>query len=281
MDEIFFSLDSSFRALIAQGWQVTTQDQMWRLQKGEVALFAGFNAHWVYLTAPVTAQESIEDYLRRCDGLYMVKYALDADGALILQVDLPLFELERAYLHFAVQALARAVSEHGISRARISSISAVAETELEYFPRHTLDTYFKALKHIGWGYRKPLGLNDYHLHYKAPERPFEVYLSFNSAWAYWQIPLLDRTQLAQSGKRAALYRYLLKANEQLYWAKFALDGENQVVLALEIPLSLFTLERFRQAGQTLGTYAAEYAYEVAIMADVERDESLAALLASV
>ncbi len=272
-------ISAALSALATQGWHVSAVGQGWQLQREAYTLYVGMNRRWLYFTLPLTQRQPSAHYLQAARRLYLCKYARDPQGQLLLQAELPLAELERTYIHMTVEALWRAATQHD-QPAMPSQAAARAET-LEYFPRHTLDTYFKALKHEGWGFRKPLSLNDYHFHYKAAERPFEVYLAFNAAWAYWQVPILDEAAAAawwQAGQHEVLCRYLLAVNEQLYWARFVLDEEGRVVLLLDMPLTLFTLERFRLSGQAVAQYAADYAYEVQIMADLGRDAALARLL---
>jgi len=51
-------------------------------------------------------------------------------------------------------------------------------------------------------------------------------------------------------------------------------------LLLDMPLSLCTLERFRLSAQAIAQYASDYAYEVLIMAELDRDEALARLVSA-
>ncbi len=285
MDDLISRITPALEALQGGGWQIAALDNgQWTLTRGEVTLYAGLNPHWLYFSTPVTAHATDEDYLRRCMSLYMAKYSRDAAGQLVIQCELPIPELDRTYIHTAVEALSRAVATHesvGVGAEPRPEPIVREGAGVEFFPRHTLDQYFKALKHIGWGYRKPVGANSYHFHYKAPERPFEVYLSFNRAWAYYHVALLDPTtvQAWQANRnRAAFARFLLGLNAQIYWGRFGLDAEGQAVLTLDVPLQLFTAERFRLAGNTLTTYASDYAYEVQIMAGLSQDPILASLM---
>lgn len=272
-------ISAALFALATRGWQVSVAEQGWQLQREAYTIYVGMNTRWLYFTLPVPQTQPSAHYLQAARRLYLCKYARDPQGQLWLQVELPLAELERTYVHMAVESLWRAAIQHDQPFSHTQT--STRDETLEYFPRHALDTYFKALKHEGWGFRKPISLNAYHFHYKAAERPFEVYLAFNAAWAYWQVPILDEAAAAawwQGGQHEALSRYLLAVNEQLYWARFVLDDDGQVILLLEVPTTLFTLERFRLSGQAVAQYAADYAYEVQIMADLGRDAALARLL---
>lgn len=285
MEDLISRVTPALEALNGGGWQIAaTERGQWVLSRAGMTMYAALNPHWLYFSLPVTAHAPDEYYLRRCANLYMAKYSRDAAGMLVLQSEVPFAELDRTYIHMAVEAVVQAANAHeGVGIAAEPHPAAITKdgAGIEYFPRHTLDQYFKALKHIGWGYRKPIGANSYHFHYKAPERPFEVYLSFNRAWAYYQIALLEPSvarnwQIGTDRERFS--RFLLSLNAQVYWARFALDDAGQVILTLDVPLQLFTAERFRLAGQALTTYAGDYAYEVQIMAGLGQDPALATLL---
>ncbi|MCS6872095.1 MAG: YbjN domain-containing protein [Anaerolineae bacterium] len=273
-------IQAALSALATQGWQVSASEGGWLLQREAYTVYADINARWLYFSLPVLQTQPAAYYLQASRRLYLCKYSCDPHGQLLLQAELPLADLERTYIHTTVEALWRAAQQHDLPLVN-QAASVPAEPNIEYFPRHALDIYFKGLRHEGWGFRKPISVNEYHFHYKAPERPFEVYLAFNAAWAYWQVPILEGASAAawwRSAERETLCRYLLAVNEQLYWARFALDNEGNVLLLLDVPLSLFTLERFRLSAQAVAQYAADYAYEVLIMSELGRDEALARFL---
>lgn len=274
------AIHAALSALQTQGWQVSAAAEGWQLQRAGRTLYADLNARWLYFSLPVPQTQPAAHYLQAARRLYLCKYGRDPHGQLLLQAELPLIELERTYIHLTVEALWQAARQHDSPAARPLSAEP-AEPNVEYFPRYALDTYFKGLRHEGWGYRKPISTNEYHFHYKAPERPFEVYLAFNAAWAYWQVPILQGEAAARwwGGQgREALCEYLLAVNEQLYWARFAVDESGNVLLLLDVPLAFFSLERFRLSAEAVAQYASDYAYEVLIMADLARDEGLAGWL---
>lgn len=268
--------------LKTKGWQVGVSSDGWLLQREGHALYASLNARWLYFSLPVPQTQPAAHYLQASRRLYVCKYGRDPHGQLLLQAELPLADLERTYIHLSVEALWRAVQQHDSPMPSPVESTPIDQT-IEYFPRYALDTYFKGLRHEGWGLRKAISLNEYRLHCKTPERPFEVYLAFNAAWAYWQVPILEGELAARwwlSPERESLCRYLLAVNEQLYWARFGVDEGGNVLLLLDVPLSLLTAERFRLSAQAVAQYAADYAYEVLIMAELNRDEALARLLAA-
>jgi len=275
-------INAAMRALKTLGWQVSAGAAGWQLQRDAYTIYADVNARWLYFSLPVPQTQPAAHYLQVSRQLYLCKYARDPQGQLLLQAELPLVELERTYIHTTVEALWRAAQKHDSPLTSAPSAPA-AEQNVEYFPRYALDVYFKGLQHEGWGLRKPISANEYHLHYKAPERPFEVYLAFNAAWAYWQVPILEGAAAAawwRSAQRDRLCQYLLTVNEQLYWARFVVDEQSNVLLLLDMPLSLCTLERFRLSAQAIAQYASDYAYEVLIMAELDRDEALARLVSA-
>lgn len=272
-------IHAALSALETQGWQVSASSEGWQLRREAHTIYADLNARWLYFSLPVPQTQPAAHYLAASRRLYLCKYGRDPHGQLLLQAEVPLVELERTYIHMAVEALWRAAQQH--DSPVVSPSAAPASQDIEYFPRYALEMYFKGLRHEGWGLRKEISLNEYHLHYKAPERPFDVYLAFNAAWAYWQAPILEGEAAARwwrSPERERLCRYLLAVNEQLYWARFVLDDSGNILLLLDVPLTLFTLERFRLSAQAVAQYASDYAYEVLIMAELGRDEGLARLL---
>ncbi|PJF36744.1 MAG: hypothetical protein CUN49_03815 [Candidatus Thermofonsia Clade 1 bacterium] len=279
MDELQ-PIHAAMKALEAQGWQVNADAAGWQLQRESCRLYADINTHWLYFSLPVLQTQPEAHYLQASQRLCLCKYACDAHGQLLLQAELPLLELERTYIHTVVEALWRAAQQHDQPLQR-SAAAAQAEPNREYFSRLAMEMYFKGLRHQGWGFRKPISLNAYHFHYKAAERPFEVYLTFDSAWAYWQVPILEGAAASawwRSRQRDLLCRYLLAFNEQLYWARFVVDDEANVLLLLDVPLSLFSAARFQLSAETIAQYAADYAYEILILAELGRDEGLARLL---
>ena len=270
----------------------------WRLVQDARRLYIGANWHWLCLTLPVAGASPNDAggygvLLRLCDRHFMAKYCLDDAGQTLLQVELPLEALSRRDCHLAIEAITVYAKRHGSMLAR-RNISAAVErawgdpdtqrregVEREILSLQSLGQFFSTVEHLGWNIRDRLADNHWKAVYKGRERSFEVYLSFDRSWACFQAPLLGDScgPLGLSKDcQAIFYPYLLRLNEQMYWAKVGLDEDGQVLLLLEIPLEMFDLPRFRRAVQTLATYANAYAYDVQIMANLDQDQRLATLL---
>jgi hypothetical protein len=269
----------------------------WQLAQDARVLYINANRHWLYLTLPVVGESPSDAggygaLLRLCHRCFMTKYSLGDGSQVLLQVEIPLDHLSRHDCHKAFEATTVYAERHGsvMARRRISAtverawgdpIVESAERETEIFSLEALGRFFSTVEHQGWGVRDRPGLNRWKAVYKGHERSFDVYLSFDRSWAYFQAPLLGDTCTLGSPSnacQAVFYPYLLKLNEQMYWAKIGLDEDGQVLLLLEMPLEMFDLPRFRRAVQTLATYADAYAYDIQIMANLDQDRRLVTLL---
>jgi hypothetical protein len=146
--------------------------------------------------------------------------------------------------------------------------------------RGSLVCLFRTVEHLGWILKKR-EKNHWKALYRGKERNFTVHLSFDGPWVYFQMPLLPQQEVQRVRSplcRELLYRQLLRLNEQMFWARFCLDGE-EVLLLLDAPLETFDANRFRKAVEGLAAYASEFCYEVQILADLDRDPTLAQQLA--
>lgn len=295
-------LDDSLDCLAQYGWMLSTrQKTKWQLERGKNKLYVNSNPHWLCFATPITGSWSVnanlyEYILKLCRLCFMCKYSLDDAGQFLLQLELPLTSLERSYCCKAVEALSVYTSRYQNAIVRVANniqgkiatgtefetyqAQRIGKGEIEFFSPVTIASYFLAIKHLNWKIKKQEN-NHWHLGYKGNDRQFEVFLSFNSFWAYFQMPLLSEVHgldLQTSSYREALYRYLLELNDQVYWVKFGLDKDGQILLLLDIPIEMFDLERFRWAIRTLARYANDFSYEIQIIAKLDQDKHLIDLL---
>ncbi len=285
------------REMARQGWQVSSQDGDQALSRDGLMVRVGANRHWLRLALPGASPGRDDSHrlarlLSVSERCFMAKWSLDEGGALLPEVELPLMRLERRDCEKALEALLLAakwvdgrplLAAAEADAARAPKRSAVEGQAPEFFPLEELRTYFATVKHLDWAIRDRIDENHWKALYEGAERAFEVYLSFDRAWVYLQAPLLGRACAPSSQSptcRKVFYPYLLRLNAEMYWAKVGLDEDGQVVLGLDIPLEMFDIQRFRWAARTLGTYADQYAYDVQVLADLDRDARLAALLDS-
>lgn len=287
MHELVARIDAALRGLTSRGWQIVHPDPdqaSWQIRQNGPqgtlrTIYAEANPYWLYFTLPVGSNGPEEfDSLRLCRDRFLCKYALNEAG-LLLQNELPVEGLSRGDVYMTMDGLTRCADGLAVpDESHTAGNGAHPADEVEYFPRVTLDVYFKTLANLGWAVRRNLGTNHWLLHYKAAERPFDVYLSFNPSWAYFQIPMQADALPPVQRTDVRLCRYLLRLNEQIYWARFGLDADGRILLTLDMPIAALSMERFRLAARTLGGYAGDYAYEIQIMSELERDPELARLL---
>jgi len=318
--------------------------QGWLLVRHEQQLFVYSNAHWLCFMLPIPLQnESIQfKFLLQASRRYFLcKYSQERTRELLLQLELPLEDLDWRYCCQAFEAfnfygqknhnpeeektvrvpdnlsLAQDSSPQNLPsmvevlnvyrqpdlepsepsemRATIGmadivgasftiqgvdqgySISVKRETNHnEFFSRSTLIQYFKSVASQGWSLRHDPRVNHWQAVYKSQdERSFDVYLSFDRSWLYFQMPLpLKVSHSYSSSHRLRLQQYLLQLNQTIYWAKLGLDGQEQVLLLLDIPIESLTLRRFQRATQTLAAYANSLFDEIRIMINLEQDKHL-------
>jgi hypothetical protein len=318
--------------------------QGWLLIRHEQQLFVYSNAHWLCFMLPIPLQnESIQlkSLLQASRQYFLCKYSQERTGELVLQLELPLEDLDWRYCCQAFEAFnvygqrdhnleeAKTVKmPNNLSLAQDSSpqnsssmvevlnvyrqpdveptepremratigmadvagaaftiqgvnqgyaISLKGETNHnEFFPRSTLIQYFKSIASQGWGLRHDPKVNHWQAVYKSQdERSFDVYLSFDQSWLYFQMPLtLKATHSYSSSHRLRLQQYLLQLNQNIYWVKLGLDEQEQVLLLLDIPIESLTLRRFQRATQTLAAYANSLFDEIRIMVNLEQDKHL-------
>ena len=227
----------------------------------------------------------------------MCKYSIDSSGSLLLQLELPLRNLERRYCHKAIEALSVYADKYAVPQrdthhlteitpenerdAMIAENGATSDPIIEVVSPQDLHLYFRAIKHYGWKLGGRQGANRWYAIYESPDRSFETYINFGQSWAYFQIPILNERNNLQSRSESCkeiFYRYLLQLNEQIYWVKFGVDEEDQVLLMLDMPVDMFDWGRFQWATRALSRYARDFAYDIQIMAGLDRDKQLLSLL---
>lgn len=272
-------------------------------QRAAAQLFIDANAHWLCFVALLEAngQPLPELYgraLHLSDEWRLVKFSLDDRRQLLLQAEAPQVELQRRYCQQVAEAMA-------LFHARTPELSATERSQppkaqvqpaadlpsLRYQPRQemtdtvslrTLGQYTTVMEYEGWHLRDKLATNQWWLQWKSVERTFDCYLSFDHAWACFQMHLLTRDQVSFSRSALAeqdFYAYLLRLNDAIHWAKFGLDKEDQLLLSIDLPVDTFSLRTFRWATRTLAAYASEFFYEVQIMAGLGAEPRLSQLLA--
>jgi hypothetical protein len=216
---------------------------------------------------------------------FLCKYALDINGDLSLRAELPAEALDREDIAGAAGALL-AAARAAFPNILFDNCTRLTKPKLdpdepEVLSEAKLFALFKMLDDKGWVFKERLAPNHWRAAQIGRERHFDVFLSFNHSWAYFQVPMLVSPRPPASPPAAAeglLFTYALRMNDQMQWAKLGIDEDGQVVLAVEMPLSMFDFRRFRAAARTIERYAAEIFYEVQMLAELDYDKALLGLL---
>ena len=86
---------------------------------------------------------------------------------------------------------------------------------------------------------------------------FEIWVRHVEPWVYFTInPFVERPSGREHG--SAVLDLLLRANHQLNMAKFAVDGDGDVSLSVELPTEGFGYSQFADALTALSHYADLY-----------------------
>lgn len=280
--------------LLDAGWQSADSDdagrESYELSCDNWTLCARQDERWLCLTSrlDLTPDPDGKEYLsllERSCSQYLVKHSLDEAGVPLLQLELPVSGLLRADCRRAGEAMQFALRHAGSGRQEATSSEHTprwSEEEIPMMLPSSVQLAFRSVARNGWRLKpEPLRTDHWHAIYDSGERTFDLYLSFNTAWAYYQMPLWDLSgKQRHSRKLREFYVYVLQLNSQSYWAKFGIDDSEQVVLSLDMPLEMFDLPRSRHALETLATYASNSVTEIQVMADLDEDEGLAEVLSS-
>ena len=123
-------------------------------------------------------------------------------------------------------------------------------------------------------------LDGWHLVYRSRLDDFHVFLDVDEQWVYLQCPLLSIPP--HPGSRPALYPYLLRANDRMFFAKLTLvrdpaGGPTEIIaLTSEAPVESFDAGLFHLRTDAIVRYAEDYGREIRSIA---LDPQIAALAA--
>lgn len=303
-------LDTVQRWVQPSGWRPAAgegapQDGLC-LANGEERVFFGSSETWLSLAVPILFSSPLErlaaypnlhrHLLNFSHEGFLWKYCLTPPNEIVMRLELPWLGLCAEELLFALEGLtvcrqARELflseiigdlSDATVSLSRAKPAPAL-DSETEWFPVDQLKQFSKAAHHLRWTLKEQIRPNHWHGQYQGPERPFDTYISFDRFWAYFQMPLLYHTEGGNHiSDHSANYlgRFLLRANDSLFWVRLGMDDENQVLLLLDVPLADLSYARFERAIRTLAAAADRHFFEIQVLANLDRDPKLANLLAS-
>lgn len=100
--------------------------------------------------------------------------------------------------------------------------------------------------------------------YEASIPPFKFYVNFNNEILYAQYVLEDFKIKADCW--LALYRVLLRLNEELSLVKFGLTSRNYISLSGEIPAAQLSHETFQNLLQLMVYYLEQLYWEIEVVA---------------
>src|SRR5260370_35866288 len=104
--------------------------------------------------------------------------------------------------------------------------------------------------------------------FRGEVAPFRFYVRLTDNWVFFIIAPFVLPAKKESSA-AALYRRLLRLNQDMTLAKFALDNDEDVVLTVEFPTESIDYSEFKAALDLLSYYADRHYLEVLNLAQQE------------
>jgi hypothetical protein len=129
-----------------------------------------------------------------------------------------------------------------------------------------LDTFLKVMEQQypeewAWGKTPQFWYVDYNASYP----PFQFLIEFNDEMLYVQYVFRDFRIRFQCW--LALYRVLLRLNEELSLVKFGLTQQGNIALLGEIPAAQFSLDTFQSLLRLMVHYLEQLYWEIGIVAE--------------
>ena len=132
------------------------------------------------------------------------------------------------------------------------------------FTAEDLGPYFET---YGWKYERREE-SVFRTRFLGDSGPYDIWLKVTDAWVYFAInPYVSRPDGRSHG--SGTLHVMLKANHELNLAKFAVDDDGDVLLAVELPSEGFCYTHFSDALTALAHYADDYRVRIeeAVAAD--------------
>jgi hypothetical protein len=93
-----------------------------------------------------------------------------------------------------------------------------------------------------------------------------LFVRLTNAWVFLVVTPFAKAAGLPPDRQRALYAHLLVLNRAMNMAKFALDGEHDVVLSVELPTENLHPTQLQDGACALGCYADRYHDEVTALA---------------
>ncbi len=116
----------------------------------------------------------------------------------------------------------------------------------------TVDDYFKR---YGWRYQR-IDDNNWQTGFRGDVASYTIRIRAVEKWIYFSIVPFAIAPKKECWPR--LHYYMLRANQEMNVAKFYLDSDNDVVLAVELPVDDLDFSEFERALNALSWYADEH-----------------------
>ena len=280
-----------------KGWNATPLAGGWRLDcplLSKHTVYAGLGDHWLCFSQrvdrPDTSDEtrSAELYTELLTFneryMFLLKFALNADGDLMLLAEVPLVGdylrlIDRTLDAFIKYGNSSPDSLRDNQLVRTKTVGGGDRTVV--IPADKFLEFVARLELYNWGsLKKPVGPS-WHLGYKGRLRLYDAHFGVSNSWAVFQVPvLLSKSSVKPLDPRAQrlFLQYLLRLNDELYMIKFGIGEGGQVLLLLELPVHELNYRLFLFAIRTISKYLELYTQELEIMAAPERDENILKLL---
>jgi hypothetical protein len=118
-----------------------------------------------------------------------------------------------------------------------------------------------------WGWQRSKNLQYWHVEYKRSYPPFHFFIEFNDEMLYVQYILRDFR--VRFSCWPALYRILLRLNEELTLVKFGLTAQGNITLLGELPAAQFSLDTLQNLLRLMVQYLENLYWEIGVIAESE------------
>lgn len=136
-----------------------------------------------------------------------------------------------------------------------------------HFEAEEIPQFFQA---YGWQFERS-GEGLYRTGFVGDSGHYEIWVRVTDQWVYFTInPFVERPDGRSHGEE--VLTLLLQANHEVNMAKFALDEDGDVLLAVELPCESFGYSHFADALTALSHYADLYRERFEAAASVQGGE---------
>lgn len=294
-------MSTIFHEVVRKGWQVTPLEEGWQLNhiylKG--ALYMHATEQWINLTYPLSIadnndqpEQAIGDrvllyrhLLEQNEHMYMAKFCLDDEDRPLLTAEFSARSTHHVLLNWALDAMLCYGDSASLQEEPPVDGGYYEPDIMPGLPKTTIFRYIKGVESRQWLLKeepKDAGLS-WHLGYRGRFRLFNSYLAVTKNWTYFQVPLLVEATpsvlLEEDLRLQVLFlKYLLQLNMLWFMARLGISKDGCLLLLMDVPTETLDFALFQLATSTLANYLDRYEQELQIMASLQHDRQLTALL---